>query len=41
MLQTKRDTIIALRNEEAINDQALHQIQRDIDLAAARLQRPS
>jgi len=41
MLQTERDTIIALRNEEAINDQALRRIQRDIDLAEARLERPS
>jgi CPA1 family monovalent cation:H+ antiporter len=41
MLQTERDTIIALRNEEAINDQALRRIQRDIDLAEARLQRPA
>jgi monovalent cation/hydrogen antiporter len=39
-LQTERDTVIALRNEEAINDQALRRIQRDIDLAEARLQRP-
>jgi Na+/H+ antiporter len=41
MLQTERDTVIALRNEEAINDQALRRIQRDIDLAEARLQRPA
>ena len=41
MLQTERDTVIALRNEEAINDQALRRIQRDIDLAEARLHRPS
>jgi monovalent cation/hydrogen antiporter len=41
MLQTERDTIIALRNEEAINDQALRRIQRDIDLAEARLHRLS
>jgi CPA1 family monovalent cation:H+ antiporter len=41
MLQTERDTIITLRNEEAINDQALRRIQRDIDLAEARLHRPS
>src|SRR5713226_6970897 len=27
-------------NEEVINDQALRRIQRDIDLAEARLQRP-
>ena len=40
MLQTERDTVIALRNEEAINDQALRRIQRDIDLAEARLHRP-
>lgn len=41
MLQTERDTVIALRNEEAINDQAFRRIQRDIDLAEARLQRPA
>src|SRR5215831_18203487 len=41
MLQTERETVIALRNEEAINDQALRRIQRDIDLAEARLHRPS
>jgi monovalent cation/hydrogen antiporter len=41
MLQTERDTVIALRNEEAINDQALRRIQRDIDLAEARLHRPA
>jgi len=41
MLQTERDAVIALRNEEAINDQALRRIQRDIDLAEARLHRPS
>ena len=39
-LQTERDTVITLRNEEAINDQVLRRIQRDIDLAEARLQRP-
>lgn len=39
VLQTERDTIIALRNEEAINDQALRRIQHDIDLAEARLHR--
>jgi monovalent cation/hydrogen antiporter len=38
-LQTERDTLIALRNEGTINDQALRRIQRDIDLAEARLQR--
>jgi Na+/H+ antiporter len=41
MLQTERDTVINLRNEEDINDQTLRRIQRDIDLAEARLQRPS
>jgi CPA1 family monovalent cation:H+ antiporter len=40
-LQTERDTVLGLRNEEAINDQALRRIQRDIDLAEARLQRPT
>jgi len=40
-LQTERDTVIQLRNEEAISDQALYRIQRDIDLAEARLRRPS
>jgi transposase len=40
VLQTERDTVIQLRNEEAINDQALRRIQRDIDLAEARLHRP-
>jgi len=41
LLQTERDTVITLRNEEAINDQVLRRIQRDIDLAEARLQRPA
>jgi len=41
VLQTERDTVIALRSEEAINDQAFRRIQRDIDLAEARLQRPA
>src|SRR6266566_8870179 len=41
VLQKERDTVIELRNEEAINDQALRRIQRDIDLAEARLQRPA
>ena len=39
-LQTERDTVIKLRNEEVINDHALRRIQRDIDLAEARLSRP-
>jgi CPA1 family monovalent cation:H+ antiporter len=41
VLQTERDTVLQLRNEEAINDQALRRIQRDIDLAEARLHRPA
>ena len=41
VLQTERDTVIGLRNEEAINDQVLRRIQRDIDLAEARLQQPA
>ena len=36
-LQEERRTIIKLRNNEAINDDALRRIQRDIDLAEARL----
>lgn len=40
-LETERDTVITLRNEEIINDEALRRIQRDIDLAEARLQRPA
>jgi Na+/H+ antiporter len=40
-LQTERDTVIQLRNEEAISDQALRRIQHDIDIAEARLHRPS
>ena len=40
-LQTERDTVISLRSEEAINDKAFRRIQRDIDLAEARLQRPA
>jgi CPA1 family monovalent cation:H+ antiporter len=38
-LQIERSTVLRLRNEEAISDQALRRIQRDIDLAEARLQR--
>jgi len=38
-LETERDTVIALRNDEAINDEVLRRIQHDIDLAEARLQR--
>jgi Na+/H+ antiporter len=36
-LQIERQTIIALRNSHQINDQALRRIQRDLDLAEARL----
>ena len=32
-LQIERQTIIALRNSQAINDEALRRIQRDLDLA--------
>ncbi len=41
VLETERDTVIALRNEETINEQAFRRIQRDIDLAEARLERPA
>ena len=41
MLRTERDTVIALRHEKAINEQAFRRIQRDIDLAEARLRRPA
>jgi len=37
-LQIERNTVIQLRNDESISDQALRRIQRDIDLAEARLQ---
>ena len=36
-LRQERRTIIELRNEDAINDEVLRRIQRDIDLAEARL----
>ncbi len=36
-LETERDTVINLRNEKTINEQAFRHIQRDIDLAEARL----
>lgn len=36
-LQVERQTIITLRNEDVINDQVLRHIERDIDLAEARL----
>jgi Na+/H+ antiporter len=36
-LGVERDTIIGLRNQQVINDEALRRIQRDLDLAEARL----
>jgi monovalent cation/hydrogen antiporter len=36
-LDAERDTIIRLRNQQVINDDALRRIQRDLDLAEARL----
>ncbi|HST31195.1 MAG TPA: Na+/H+ antiporter [Chthoniobacterales bacterium] len=39
-LETERETVITLRTEETISDQAFRRIQRDIDLAEARLQQP-
>lgn len=36
-LRVERETIIRLRNEQVINDEALRRIQRDLDLAEARL----
>jgi len=36
-LRIERDTIIRLRNDHVINDDALRRIQRDLDLAEARL----
>ncbi|MEY2538778.1 MAG: monovalent cation/hydrogen antiporter [Verrucomicrobiota bacterium] len=36
-LQLERDTIIRLRNDHVINDDALRHIQRDLDLAEAQL----
>lgn len=36
-LLQERETILQLRNEEVINDEVLRRIQRDIDLAEARL----
>jgi CPA1 family monovalent cation:H+ antiporter len=40
-LETERETVIQLRNEEQLDNQAFRRIQRDIDLAEARLQRPA
>jgi len=39
-LRVERKIIIQLRNEGTINDEVLRRIQRDIDLAETRLQRP-
>jgi len=36
-LDVERKTIIRLRNQRVINDDALRRIQRDLDLAEARL----
>jgi len=36
-LQVERRTILQLRNQDVINDEVLRRIQRDIDLAEARL----
>jgi CPA1 family monovalent cation:H+ antiporter len=36
-LRVERETIIRLRNEHVINDEALRRIQRDLDLAETRL----
>jgi len=38
-LKVERSTILQLRNEEIINDEVLRRIQKDIDLAEARLRR--
>lgn len=40
-LQIERTTLLRLRNERKINDSVLRHIQYDIDLAEARLQKPS
>jgi Na+/H+ antiporter len=39
-LQVERATLIQLRNTDRINDEVLRKIQRDIDLAEARMDRP-
>jgi hypothetical protein len=36
-LRIERQTIIRLRNQHVINDEALRRIQRDLDLAEVRL----
>jgi len=40
LLQVERRIILQLRNEGIINDEVLRRIQRDIDLAEARLGHP-
>jgi len=40
-LRVERRTILQLRDERVINDEILRRIQRDIDLAEARLHRPN
>jgi monovalent cation/hydrogen antiporter len=39
-LQVERATLLRLRNQRIINDEVLRRIQRDVDLAEARLRRP-
>lgn len=39
ILQAERMTIIRLRNEDKINDEVLHQLEREIDLEEAQLRR--
>ena len=39
MLQVERRTILKLRNQDIISDDVLRRIQRDIDLAEARIHR--
>jgi len=39
LLEVERSVILQLRNEHIINDEVLRRIQRDIDLAEARLRR--
>jgi CPA1 family monovalent cation:H+ antiporter len=40
-LRTERQTVIQLRNDEQLDNQAFRRIQRDIDLAEARLRQPA
>jgi CPA1 family monovalent cation:H+ antiporter len=37
-LMVERATLLRLRNERVINDEVLRRIQRDVDLAEARLE---